>query len=438
MRTCYNKVMYYLLVVYYRFCKEYPPYGELSSVKFDKLGFEEKKTYLKEMFEKSFPAFVDYVSLWTTKYECWYNAGKLNEKQIVDYQRIKEVSELADKIFCSIQAVESKGKSSAKPFNCFLHPDNNPSMTYFVPAHGFKCFGCGGVGEVTDIFNLISLKEEWEGKDPLTFGQAFKQACEWYVKKEEGEVVFNMFSNGVGDNNHTHDYIPYTREMNKTRHNNFLSLVELKNDVGAMNYLESRGIDKNVAIRTGVMVQYPCDKDTKESYGRGYITFINGNGSYVRRLFKENKELSSTCPFKALKWWNSKETGVFNEQVISHALKFGECVFVCEGAIDALSCETLGYHAIALNSVDNAGAFLKSLSEENMVKYICLADNDNAGWSMAEQFKNAHLFISDHFKTDRGILSRCKDVNECLTENPYELDIELKKLVAQANEFYKY
>lgn len=435
MRKCFNNGMYYFMKVYFKFCGEYPPYGELDDMQFSRLSSSDKKLYLKETFEKTFPKFYGFVQENVRMYELQSSYSQLTSGEQATLEKWKQVEKICDCVQSSIDKAEGKSNSPVKFFNCFLHEDKTPSMNYWAQAHGFHCFGCGGIDKIIDIFNLVSLRYEWEGKEPLNFGQQFKIVSDWYVQKDPKTVKLSMFG---GCNGNHPDFIKFTPEMNKTRHMSFLGLVELKNDNLARAYLEKRGIDPDVAYSKGVMVQYPKNKDTGEYYGRGYITFINSNGTYVRRLFVEEKSLSEKCEYRALKYWNSRETGVFNAQVISHAASYGECVFVCEGAMDALSCETLGFHAIALNSVDNANRFLSELSEENMVKYICLSDNDDSGWIMAEKFKKAHLFVSEHFITKEGIFAQYKDVNECLVANADETCKALEKLVEQANEFYKY
>lgn len=103
-----------------------------------------------------------------------------------------------------------------------------------------------------------------------------------------------------------------------------------------------------------------------------------------------------------------------------------------------MSIECIGYHAIALNSVNNAENFVYPIDERNRVKYICLADNDNGGRDMARTFlKKGNLFVSKHaLEPDGSIFTQYKDVNEIMVADGNGLAKALYELEKQANEFY--
>lgn len=311
-------------------------------------------------------------------------------------------------------------------------------MNYIPQAKGFYCFGCSKTGEVIDLFNLINYYYLWQGKPSLNFYEQMNVACRMFVHTH-GTVISP--SKMLGNPQKHTDYIPYTKEMNKVRHSPFLHLVKIENDPLAIQYLEKkRGISLDTAKRLSVMVQYPVNEYGK-SWGRGYLTFINADGSYVRRLFAEDKTLSVTCPYPANKWWNKPNSvmGVFNGQVIDHCRAYGECCFVCESAIDALSLENMGFHAIALNGATNANRFVGGVSERSLVKYICLSDHDEGGKEMAKRFMERNLFVPEHFTTENDtIFCKYKDVNECMLADGLTTQRELIDIEEQANKFYKF
>lgn len=99
-------------------------------------------------------------------------------------------------------------------------------------------------------------------------------------------------------------------------------------------------------------------------------------------------------------------------------------VFVTEGAFDALSIETLGYPAIALNSVSNASLFVREIGkkeqEARQQQFILLADNDEAGKELEQRMKDAfkkmnmNIYVHKWYEQHEGI----KDINELASNNP--------------------
>lgn len=69
MRKCYNVAMYNLMVVYFKYASENHLFGELDELKFSMLSSSDKKLYLKETFEKTFPKFYGYVQENVRMYE---------------------------------------------------------------------------------------------------------------------------------------------------------------------------------------------------------------------------------------------------------------------------------------------------------------------------------------------------------------------------------
>lgn len=432
-RPCYNPAIIFLMLL---ILKQTFSCGmhKMDSEEFNTLPFKEKLDYLKQAFEKA--VYITALSLEgiLPKYEGVDLSSLAPElrQQIVG---CRQAYTIANAVKLAVDKAEGNGGQVIN-FKCFLHEDNTPSMNYMVSKKGFHCFGCSGEnGAIIDIFNLLSLMEEWQGRPPLKFADQVRKANRLFVSGFESE---HLFADGDKPLYHK-DFIPYTKEMNRVRHNPYLNFIDIKKDENALAYLESRGIDEQTAYRLGVMTQYPTDSDGN-SYGRGYLVFINSDGTYVRRLFLSNPELSAKCPYPELKWWNKKgaNVGIFNGQVIEHCQQYNQVCFVCEGAIDAMSIECIGYHAIALNSVNNAENFVYPIDERNRVKYICLADNDNGGRDMARTFlKKGNLFVSKHaLEPDGSIFTQYKDVNEIMVADGNGLAKALYELEKQANEFY--
>ncbi|PEM69269.1 DnaB-like helicase C-terminal domain-containing protein [Bacillus pseudomycoides] len=101
-----------------------------------------------------------------------------------------------------------------------------------------------------------------------------------------------------------------------------------------------------------------------------------------------------------------------------HYIKDSEIqfIFVVEGYFDALSIETLGYKAIALNSVYNSSQLIKEIqineNEARQKQFILIADNDEAGKDLEEKLQNnfKKLNMSLYIASLEGY----KDINEYL------------------------
>lgn len=95
-------------------------------------------------------------------------------------------------------------------------------------------------------------------------------------------------------------------------------------------------------------------------------------------------------------------------------------IFITEGIFDALTLETWGYKAIAINSASNATGALQAISDMNTHNNILITalDNDEAGKQAAEKFPFIRLEIPKQYK----------DVNEWgLKENIKEsIDAQLE------------
>jgi len=444
MNNCFNIAIMYLMQMMLVFCREGRGAKKIPAMEFNQLSFADKKESLKVAFEAQVcKIYEDIKNIFEIEElvagvprniadkEEW----EKHEKELEIYRGIFEIAESV-----KLAIDKSNGVPGGKTvkFKCFLHDDGTPSMNYLPGVHGFYCFGCGKQGEVVDVFNLLNLMNIWTGGKGLKFIEQMRMAAKMFVDTTYADLN-EVYADGTVNGRHT-EFVPYTREMNRVRHNSYLGMLPIEKDPKAVEYLKSRGINLSTAKKLSVMTQYPCDKYTGESYGRGYIVFINSNGSYVRRLFSEDRKLSVKCPWEASKWWNQKgaEIGIFNGQVISHCKQFGEVCFVCEGAIDAMTIEGIGYHAIALNGVEHAEKFASQVDKENLVKYICLADTDTAGYKMVKAFKDNGLFVPEILvhHDEKNILCQNKDVNAAFLVDMKQTVWALDDIVEEATKFY--
>ena len=454
--VCYNKAIIRFFEILRWFCKNNQQIF-LSGIDFGRLNQAERKEYIKKCFDScALSIYKGMTELFIPKYEEKAKAEGLSETEQADYEKYKQVLEVAKVIKAGIELGEYKkthpegvktndttDKKDKKPspelMCCFLHKDSTASMNYVTGKnHGFYCYSCSN-GKIVDIFNLIDLMSQWEGKGSLRFADQMKVAESMFVN---GEINVDN-----SEDKHS-NFIKYTGEMAKTMHSSYLKLIKVKDDNFALDYLKSRGISPYTANRLGVMTQYPTT-EFGNLEGRAYLVFINSNGSYVRRVFKENKELLKKYGDQDnIKWKNKSGSsiGVFNGQVIDHCAKFGEVLFITEGAFDCLSvCELsagneLGFHAVAINGVTNLYSFYDYYLKGRNIKCVCLSDYDSAGIQMAKNATtcNGNIYVPDFYfnKDSNCFLAKYKDINECLVADKVATQKALKDIENKAIEYF--
>lgn len=311
--------------------------------------------------------------------------------------------------------LQASGGQLKEMYRCFNvdHEDKTPSMFFDIQhGHGhFHCFGCQDVGKNYDGFNAI---EDYFGLDK--FKDCYDKAVELFV--DGAEQVVAPTPN-----------LPLPVAMYKATKNQYYTPI--KQDGDGIDYLKSRGISPEIAERNAVMTW-----EYKSAYY--YMVFINDNGSAVRRfLYYSDPVIETNAVDRPNTWWNSKgDSGFFgNERAIMSATPRNEPIFVVESAIDALSAQELGFKAVGLNTCKKCG---KLLREYPYPKYIVLMDNDVEGRNTATNVKDSGYFIVDYgMETDWPFLSKHKDLNECLVVDRAQTKLELQKIVATANNFYK-
>ncbi|MCP1144867.1 DnaB-like helicase C-terminal domain-containing protein [Lysinibacillus endophyticus] len=155
--------------------------------------------------------------------------------------------------------------------------------------------------------------------------------------------------------------------------------------------------------------------DEREQYGLQFHRFIIPitDRFFIARLDEKNAD--------GPKYRNFGNPELLNKHYVGDLSQM--FVFVTEGAIDALTIESLGYHAIALNSASNSSLLVKEiqLNEEKarQQQFILLADNDEAGAKLEEKlhksFKEMNMSIYVH-KWYKDI-PNVKDINELASKD---------------------
>lgn len=209
---------------------------------------------------------------------------------------------------------------------------------------------------------------------------------------------------------------------------------KLYNTLSQDSYFLQRGLSSGVVEKYGLGA-IPKDSeptllkglgfDQKESYmyhRYRYIIPISNQFCIARldesMIHEEDREQIS-------RYYNPKGVTpeLLNKQYIGDGSK--TFIFVAEGVFDALSIETLGYDAIALNSTSNAPKLVQAIQNNEDAtrkqQFILMPDSDEAGKKLAkklqESFKNMNMsiYIAE-------LDGQYKDINELLMNDPEQAE----------------
>ena len=454
MNQCFNPVILSFMSIFIQFCLNNLGMF-ISSFDYAQKTMSEKKIYLKKAFDHASMTLYGVLKNEMLPYfKKLSDEGSITEQQKATYKKAQEAFEVVEVIKSGVDRFAySQNQTgippSKKMMNCFLHNDKNPSMNYVTSdtQQGFHCFSCGLPNEVIDVFGLIKLYGEWQGEGSLTFKEQMAKAEKLFVNGDIAttKVATPVFS-VASPTDSTKDFIPYTGQMKRAMHNPYMFFVKLKDDEFATQYLKGREISLRTATRLGVMSLYPQSNQGGGPAGRAFLVFFCADGTFTKRVIAENEALlNRSISGSCAKWTNKKncEIGVFNGQVIEHCIDTNEPVFVCEGPFDALSCEELGFHAVAINGVCNINRFLTANKDNTTLKLICLADTDGAGRAMAKfmgEYAERKLYVPEIYlnKPDDSFFCANKDINECLKADRQATYKMLYDFRQKATEFYGY
>lgn len=271
--------------------------------------------------------------------------------------------------------LRGKGINLSKRFRCLNpeHYDRDPSMGYDAKRHKAHCFACGAD---YDLFDLLMLEE-----DLPSVRDALVLASRRYGR---GDVPASATYQTAG---YPEKSAAFRKESPDMQEQNTATYLEACfADRAKTPYFAQRGLSAETVTRFRLgydvaadCVVLPCDDDR-----------------IVRRSVGEKRYLN--------------EKGQPSPLFRSDLLAGEEPLFLVEGAFDALSCEELGFRAVALNGAGNrekVANILRSLPKHAPI--ALLPDNDKAGDSWAST-------LTDEFPA----LYRCidlpdyKDINEFL------------------------
>ena len=212
----------------------------------------------------------------------------------------------------------------------------------------------------------------------------------------------------------------YKKELSKER------LDEIKETI----YRSKLNIDSSEPVKE-YLAKRGISLDTAHLYGLGTrddtALLIPTKTSYIERYIDENSPIRYTV---------AKDTTpeIFNEKVINSDTK--SPIYVCEGAIDALSILQEGYTAIALCSTTHKTAFVEMYKATNCKAPVILClDNDRTGQDATEAIEKA--LDGQTIVTRLNIPTNYKDINDWYVKDAQGLINELKTAKEQKLNEYK-
>ena len=137
------------------------------------------------------------------------------------------------------------------------------------------------------------------------------------------------------------------------------------------------------------------------------------------KLYKTDKDGKPREYTKAMNLKNVPTT-LYN---FNQAMK-DDYIFITEGWCDALSLETLGYSAIALNSVTGVGSFIRRIQDvkDYQSKYYIIAlDNDKSGIDARAKLEDELKKIKCKVKHLHPVGENIKDINDMLLDRVDDL-----------------
>ena len=353
---------------------------------------------------------------------------------------------------------------------CFKGHDKSPSLSVNVRGNYFKCFGCNIKGSNIDL-----VKEYLN----ITAGEAIKWIESQYHLEEKTGFKCKESPGGYKDTTPANK-TPYrglkrvsghpTSKDGKEYSGIYKDFIDLLNTEEAGIYLEGRGIRRDITERAGIKC-IPQDmngikktlndkhgierlkdagivadsKDGKPyfvfTYHRLIIPYYDREGNIIN-LQGRNIDTDREPKYRHL---SGITVPLYNVQSLKDTAP-GGTVYLCEGAIDALSCYQLGLeHPVAVAGVNNFKDEYFSILEP--YKVIIASDKDTAGKNFYLRIKKGylnrgkeiHALDYERLKADYNITGDVKDLNDIARQADYKHfnDIQPRRIYSHlVNESY--
>lgn len=276
-------------------------------------------------------------------------------------------------------------KLYACPYCDSGHGTSNNSDGAFsvdMKTYRFKCFSCNRTG---DLFDLIGQVEKIGN-----FTDQVNRAVSLYGTEPAETVQHDQISHGNIHTGMTEEQKEVVKEY----------IRQCRNNSDKTEYFHQRGLSDSIVQRFSL----GYDEQNR------MITIPYGTGTYyiTRKIDEKSYRKPSTDTYGT--------EPVFNQQALYNADKLP--VFVCEGAMDALSVMSAGGVAVATGGTSH-GNLLQAIKEKrpDTTLIICY-DNDEAGRKGSEKLSQDLTGLNiPHVIASYPSDTACKDVNDLLRED---------------------
>jgi DNA primase len=325
---------------------------------------------------------------------------------------------------------------------CFKGHDTTPSLSVSVRGNFFKCFGCNiggsGIDLVKEYLNIPTAEAiRWiESKYSICRGTPGGPNADKTPHRANGEARGTIKQDG-------RKYADIYRE--------FLDLLDTDE---AVKYLEGRGIRRDITERAEIKAvpkdhagikKALADKQgidrlkaagivaESKTSGKLYFVFFNhrliipyhdADGNIVNLQGRNIIDTGGRGEYRLL---SDIDTVLYNLRGLRD-IRPGGTVYLCEGAIDALSCLQLGLeHPIAVAGVNNFKAEYFDVLEP--YRLIIASDKDGAGNAFylrlkkgyLRRGKGVHALDYSLLKADYNVTGAVKDLNDIAKQADYSI-----------------
>lgn len=273
----------------------------------------------------------------------------------------------------SITCPFHKDGKESRP-SCFIYVGEDAK----IPWGTFHCFTCGEKGSLVKFIAGAFDRSEYYAK-------------EW-LKKNFTEKILNNVELNIAEEIDLRKFGDVVmKEMSKEIDEYILSTLQSWHP-----YMEQRHISKDIANK--FEIKYSPEKECL------VFPIRDKNGNLISSTTRSIKGKTFNIPKGT-----EKTIYLLNECLKENSNQ----VVVCEGQIDALVSWSYGFPAIALFGAGTTENQIQELNKTNIIHYILMYDNDEAGRKGANRFKK--LIKKSVFITDI-IMPKNKDVADCSKE----------------------
>ena len=280
--------------------------------------------------------------------------------------------------------------------DCKSGQDGDGAFTIYPETNTFYCFSCGQGGDV------ISLYQKLKGAD---FNRALSELGGMIHLDPAAAPTPRKENRPIFQEKPPADFMQYYIDCRERL------FAPDESGLPGIEYIQKRGLDLGVCCE--FYVGYDPQADPA---GSGFkcprLIIPTSKSHYVARAIYDDQVEKKYRKMNPA----GQRAGIFNIKTLKKQ-EAQEVIFICEGAIDALSFLSVEAEAIALNSKDNVKKFLKMLEADRPraeITFVIAMDNDEAGKKGAAELAAGFRRLGLSFIMAGDIYGGRKDANEAL------------------------